>query len=374
MKIPFNRPVKLSSSFDEIRKLQNEDKLSAGGRYSHLCEDQLGKINQSENLLVPSATAALEMMALLLKIGPEDEVILPSFTFVSTANAFSLRGANIKFADVDPNGNILLSEIERLTTSKTKAVCAVHYAGNSAPLNPIIEYCKSKSIELLEDAAQCAGSAYNNKPLGTFGRFGCYSFHDTKNITSGEGGCLIINDLEFKERSEVIREKGTNRKAFLKGMVDKYTWIDLGSSFCLSELNSAYLLPQIENLSTIVEKRKKDWDTYCVELENSFEKIGAKILKCPEYNTPNYHMFAIIFKSEDDREQYRNHMLSQEIVTAPHYVPLHSSPYGKRYGSTSLPESENLSKCLLRLPMFFNLKPEELEKVISVSQKYLNSF
>lgn len=279
MKIPFNKPTFFGNPGEAVQKAIASGHTSGLGPSSNKCEDLLGKINGSSNLLVSSATHALEMMALLLNVGPEHEVIIPSFTFVSSANAFALRGAKIRFADNDEFGNISPGEIDRLVNKKTRAVLAVHYAGNSCDLYRVRDVCSCNNITLLEDAAQAIGSKFKGKNLGTIGDLGCYSFHETKNITSGEGGSLIVNSHNYLEAAQIVREKGTNRSLFLKGMRDKYTWVGLGSSYLMSDINAAYLLPQLESFESIQENRRLLWQRYHGALTDYCARTGIRILE-----------------------------------------------------------------------------------------------
>ena len=372
MKVPFNRPVYLKEHQKVFDNLVNPKKLSGDGASAARCELELEKQIGSKILLVPSATAALEMMALLLDIKEGDEVIVPSYTFVTSASAFSLRNATIKFADIDQNGNILPSEVERLYTSKTKAVCAVHYASHSCNMTELQKICKDKNIYLLEDAAQCINSQFQNKSLGSLGSLGCISFHDTKNITSGEGGALIINDEKFFDRAEIIRDKGTNRKSFQRGEINKYSWLDLGSSFCFSELNALYLEPQIAQLNQITSRRKKIWEVYNTELSKKFSDKGFRTLSSPDYNQSNYHMFASIAPNQEIRDKIYNELNQKGIQATLHYQPLHLSKYGSRYPSSHLPNTEKFANCITRLPLWYNLTDEQINLVISETKDILS--
>ncbi len=372
MEIPFNKSTILEECISTVNHTIKTGKLSSDGHVGRSCEQLLNSMTHSTNLLVPSATAALEMMALLLCVKPGDEIIVPSFTFVSTANAFALRGAKIKFADNDYQGNILPSEIDRLSTSKTKAVCVVHYGGNSADMDEILTICEEKNIVLLEDAAQCVFAKYKKRPLGTLGTMGCYSFHDTKNISAGEGGSLLINDIKFRDRANFIREKGTNRKAFLEGQVDKYSWVDLGSSYCLSELNSAYLLPQLTKGLSITENRKLTWKRYSEELRPLFRNHSLEILDPPSYNLPNYHMFAFLAASSESRPILLQKLNSRGVNATFHYSPLHLSHYGKRFFEARLPVCEDFASRIVRLPLWYNMSEAEVSYVIETLKKVLS--
>jgi dTDP-4-amino-4,6-dideoxygalactose transaminase len=321
-------------------------------------------------LLVSSCSHALEMAALLLDVGAGDEVILPSFTFVSTANAFVLRGARPVFADVDESGNLDIQEVERLRTARTRAVCVVHYAGNSCDMAALA--VAARGFPVIEDAAQALGAAFQGKPLGTFGFAGAISFHETKNVGCGEGGALVLSDGGLVERAEYLREKGTNRRRFHQGLVDKYTWVDVGSSYGLSELNAAYLLPQLEAFATIQRRREAVFRAYHGALKEPVERAGAMLLPLPPGNTPNSHLFALVFRRGEQRAAYIAHMREHGILTPFHYVALHLSPMGKRFhGGRALPVSERLTECLVRLPLFFNITDAEVDTVIGRTLEFL---
>lgn len=364
MKVAFNTPPLLDNQLQYFNQLDLKLKLSSGGFLSGQCEVLLEKITGSKNLLVPSATAALEMMALLLEIQPGDEVIVPSYTFVTSASAFTLRGAILKFADIDEYGNILLSEIERLKSKKTKAVLAVHYASHSCDLDALKDLCGALNIYLLEDAAQCIDAYYKDRHLGSIGSLGCLSFHDTKNITSGEGGSLLVNDPNLLDRAEIIRDKGTNRKAFLKGEVDKYTWIEQGSSYCFSEINAAYLKPQLKNVKSINQKRLQIWNFYQKELQNRIDSWGARILTPPLWNHSNSHMFALLLETCDQRDHLIRGLNSAGVQATSHYQPLHLSPFGKQFETTALPNTVSFAGRLLRLPIWFNMSDNDIKTVV----------
>lgn len=375
LRVPFNEPVVLPNHLDHLQQALHAPRPTrhfAGlGPFTRRCESALDALNGGRNFIVSSATHALEMMPILLRIEPGDEVILPSYTFVSTANAFLLRGARLRFVDNDEFGNIRISEVERLLGPRTKAVVAVHYAGASADMDSLLEICAKAGVALVEDAAQAIGAAYKGRPLGTIGRFGCYSFHETKNVTSGEGGALIIGSPssfpEEAERAEVIREKGTNRRRFIRGLVDKYTWVDIGSSFVLSDLNAAYLLPQLERLNEIQGRRKTIWTAYQEALESPLAQIDARILHTPSHNTPNWHLFGILFPATALRDSFIAFMRDSGILTPFHYVALHSSPFGLELSNEKterLPNCDLFSTCLARLPLFYNLEDHELTYVI----------
>jgi dTDP-4-amino-4,6-dideoxygalactose transaminase len=377
MQIPFNKSVQLENGLATVEEALRNGQLSGNGIFTKRCELLLERNTGQKNRIVTSATHALEMMALLIDIRPGDEIIVPSFTFVSTANSFALRGATIRFADNDNYGNILPSEVERLLSSKTRAVVAVDYAGASADLDALSAICArvQNKVHLFEDAAQAIGATYNGKPLGTLGALGCFSFHDTKNISSGEGGALIISDERFLERAEILREKGTNRSRFLRGLEDKYTWVDIGSSYVASELNTAFLLPQLEQLDRIIERRGEIWERYARELRGALSKREVEILGTPAHNTPNYHMFSLLFPSGKQRDSFIDYMRTAGITCPFHYVPLHTSPFGVSLSSQPperLSGCEKISGRLVRMPVYYNLTRPEQDYVLERATDWFN--
>jgi dTDP-4-amino-4,6-dideoxygalactose transaminase len=368
--IPFNKPVQLGNELAAIGRAFTGGQTAGCGPLGDMCEVRLREMLGCRALLVSSCTHALEMAALLLNVGPEDEVILPSFTFVSTANAFVLRGARPVFADVDENGNLDVGEVERLRTPRTRAICVVHYAGNSCDMDALA--LAAQGLPIVEDAAQALGAAFRGKPLGSFGFAGAISFHETKNVGCGEGGALVVSGREVVERAEYIREKGTNRRRFHQGLVDKYTWVDVGSSYVLSELNAAYLLPQLEAFATIQRRRHEVFHAYELALREPAERVGAALLSVPPGNTPNSHLFALVFRRAEQRTAYIAHMRQHGILTPFHYVALHRSPMGQRFHQgQSLPMSEHLTGCLVRLPIFFNITNAEVDTVIGRTVEFL---
>lgn len=374
MKVPFNKPVLLDHHLGMLEESIMSAHLSGNGPFTRKCEEQLERLLGKKTRMVTSATHALEMMALLTEIKPGDEVIVPSFTFVSTANAFVLRGAKLRFADNDEYGNILPSEIERLRTSRTRAVLVVDYAGAAPDFDTINEICACHSISVLEDAAQGIGSTFKGRPLGTLGDLGAISFHETKNITSGEGGALVFKDERFVAKAEIVREKGTNRTQFLMGLADKYTWVSLGSSFVLSDLSAAYLAPQLPLLSKINGKRKLICERYERELEPWFEKHGIKVLRTPAHNTPNHHIYAAVFPTPDTRNAFIAHMREAGVTCPFHYIPLHSSPFGQTFYDGGKPEKlegcDRISGCLVRFPLFYNMTDDEQSYVVDHARKF----
>ncbi len=379
MKVPFNKPVWLPEIGASLQAAAESGCLAGCGPLTRRAERALAAEGLDRALIVTSGTHALEISALLAGISPGDEVILPSYTFVSTANAFVLRGAVLRFADNDAHGNITLAEVERLTTARTRAVVAVHYAGSSADMDPLVAYCRERRLTLIEDAAQALGATYKGRPLGTFGASSAFSFHETKNVTSGEGGAVWLSTEEARERAEILREKGTNRSKFILGLVDKYTWVDLGSSYVLSELNVAYLLPQLERLGAINARRATLWAHYARELREPAETAGVGILGVPAYNGPNAHMFALVMPTADARSRYIAHMRDNGVTTPFHYLPLHKSPFGESFAARhglqteDLPGCERLASCLVRLPLFYNLREDEQAYVIEQTRDFLGS-
>ncbi|HET7658630.1 MAG TPA: dTDP-4-amino-4,6-dideoxygalactose transaminase [Bacillales bacterium] len=365
--IPFNRPAVVGNEKGYIRVAMENRKLSGGGRFTEKCELWLEERFECEKaFMTSSCTDALEMAALLADIQPGDEVIMPSFTFVSTANAFALRGAQIVFVDIRPDTmNIDETLIEDAITDKTKAIVVVHYAGISCEMDSIKETAEKHQLLVIEDAAQAIMSTYHGQPLGTIGDLGTYSFHETKNFTSGEGGAIIVNNRRFIERAEIISEKGTNRKEFSLGQTDKYTWVDLGSSFLPSELNAAYLLAQLEQADKITKNRLDSWDRYDERLAPLAEKGLIDVPHVPEGCGQNGHLYYIKTKDLQERNALIKHLQNQEIMAVFHYVPLHSSPAGKQYGRFHGEDryTTTESERLLRLPMFYGLKKNNIDTI-----------
>ena len=367
--IPFNKPLIIGNENRFIAEAIRNEKLSGDGPFTQRCHEWFEKrLECKRALLTPSCTHALEMAAILIDIRPGDEVIMPSYTFVSTANAFVLRGAKIVFVDIRPDTmNIDENLIEEAITEKTKAIVPVHYAGVSCEMDTIMDIAKRHNLFVIEDAAQGMMSTYKGRPLGTISHLGTYSFHETKNYTSGgEGGLLIINDERFMERAEIIREKGTNRSQFFRGMVDKYSWVDVGSSYLPSELQAAYLWGQLEKAEEINEKRLKIWQTY-YELLKPLAKSGyLQLPYIPSHCEHNAHMFYIKVQDLRQRTSLIEHMKKEGISATFHYVPLHSSPAGKKFGKLDGEDrfTTKESERLLRLPLFYSLTTEQQHKII----------
>lgn len=367
--IPFNRPPVLGTEAEYINIAINNGKLSGDGPYGHLCQQWIeDNFNTPKALLTPSCTAALEMGAILANIKEGDEVIMPSFTFVSTANAFVLRGAKIVFVDIRPDTmNIDEKLIEAAITPKTKAIVPVHYAGVACEMDSIMAIAKKHKLWVIEDAAQGVMSTYKGKALGTIGHIGCFSFHETKNYSAGgEGGAILINDESLILRAEVIREKGTDRSQFIRGQVDKYTWKDIGSSFLPSELQGAYLFAQLEAADTINNKRLHLWNRY----QQAFKTLisDGKIVgpTLPQDTVHNAHMFYLKFEHQTQRDAFIQYMREQEILTVFHYIPLHSSPAGITHGTFAGTDDFTTaeSQKLVRLPLYFQMTAQEQQQVI----------
>ena len=368
MKIPFNKPFFIGNETKYISQAVKSGKISGDGIFTKKCHDFFEKrYGFKKVLLTTSCTDALEMAAILIDTKVGDEIIIPSYTFVSTANAFVLRGAKIVFADSnDLNPNIDVNKVESLITSKTKAIVVVHYAGISCDMDSIMEIANRNNLLVIEDAAQAIDSFYKGKALGSIGHLAAFSFHETKNIISGEGGMLVINDERFVKRAEIIREKGTNRTQFFRGEIDKYDWIDIGSSFLPSELTAAFLFAQLEKLELIQKRRLSIWERYNKELSVLENSAKITLPRIPDYATNNAHIFYIICKSSDERSALINKLKNDGILAVFHYISLHNSPFYKKESElVVLNNSDNYTERLLRLPMFYELKDEEQSVIIN---------
>lgn len=367
MQIPFNKPFLTGKENEYIISAVESGKISGNGIYTQKCQGFFEKrFGIKKALMTTSCTDALEMAAILIDIKPGDEVIVPSFTFVSTANAFVLRGAKIVFADSQPDHpNIDETKIEALITPKTKAIVPVHYAGMACNMDVIMEIANRHNLFVIEDAAQAIDSYYKGKALGSIGHLATFSFHETKNIISGEGGMLAINDKRFVERAEIIWEKGTNRSAFFRGEVDKYGWVDIGSSYLPSEIVAAFLWAQLENLEAIQTKRKKIWNSYFLTL-SKIDGIDFQLPSIPEYTTNNAHMFYLVFDSIQLRSQFIEYMKKNGIHTVFHYLSLHKSPYySSKYNGDALPNCDRFAENLVRLPFYYELSHLQVEFICS---------
>ena len=373
MKIDFNKPYLTGKETKYIEQAVAYGKISGNGVFTKKCQSFFEeKYNFNKALMTTSCTDALEMCAILLNIKEGDEVIMPSYTFVSTANAFVLRGAKIVFADSKKdNPNIDETKIESLITNKTKAIVVVHYAGVACEMDEIMRIADKHNLFVVEDAAQAIDSYYKDKPLGGIGHFGTFSFHETKNLQCGEGGMLIINDDQFSKRAEIIWEKGTNRASFFRGEIDKYGWVDIGSSFLPSELNAAFLWAQLENLDNIQNKRKEIWEYYYENLATLNNSQNIKLPKLPEYATNNAHMFYFVCNSIEERSALITYLKEDKINAVFHYQSLHKSDFFKnKHDNRSLIETESFTERLVRLPLSYNLSADNLEKIIKAIHKF----
>lgn len=377
--IPFNKPFIAGNELSYIQQAVKSGKISGDGIFTKRCHNFFEhRYGFKKALLTTSCTDALEMAALLLNIQPNDEVIAPSFTFVSTVNAFVLRGAKIVFADSQINQpNIDENAIEQLITPKTKAIVVVHYAGVACNMEKILAIAQKHHLLLIEDAAQAIDSFFTfsngeKKPLGSIGHLAAFSFHETKNVIAGEGGMLVINDETFADRAEIIREKGTNRAAFFRGEIDKYGWVDIGSSFLPSDIIAAFLFAQLEHLETIQNKRKEIWNLYWQQLQPLAKAGVLQLPEIPEYATNNAHMFYVVCNSPNNRNDLIQHLKNAGIYAVFHYQSLHKSPfYLQNNAFQNLPNSDRFTDCLLRLPMFYELTNEQ---VIFISSKIISFF
>lgn len=373
--IPFNKPYLTGKEVHYIYQAVSSGKISGDGMFTAKChrffEEHAGF---RKCLLTTSCTDALEMSAILLKIKEGDEVIMPSFTFVSTANAFVLRGAKIIFADsCADNPNLDVTTLEPLITPKTKAIVAVHYAGVACDMDPILELAGKYGLWVVEDAAQGIDSFYKGKPLGGIGHLAAFSFHETKNIQCGEGGMLAINEEAFIKRAEIIREKGTNRSAFFRGETDKYGWVDIGSSFLPSEITAAFLYAQLENLREIQARRRQIWQKYDIAFAGLQKKGRVCLPKLPEYATNNAHMYYLVCADLQERTDLIGRLKSNDILSVFHYLSLHKSAYySANHDGRELPNSDRYTDCLVRLPLYFELSDAQQDKVIQTILNFYN--
>jgi dTDP-4-amino-4,6-dideoxygalactose transaminase len=367
-KIPFNRSSTIGREFQYIAEALIDGQIAGDQQFTKRCHALLEEtLGVAKALLTTSCTHALEMCALLLNIQAGDEVILPSFTFVSTANAFALRGAKIVFADIRPDTiNLDETKLEQLITPRTRAVVVVHYAGVACELDTILDICRQNNLALIEDNAHGFLGTYRGKMLGTFGALATLSFHETKNFTCGEGGALLINDPELIERAEIIREKGTNRSRFFRGQVDKYTWVDIGSSYLISDVLAAFLYAQLEGRSIIQAKRQQIWERYAAELKDWARKQGIQLPHVPGECGQAYHMFYMVMTSLEARQALIAHLKKHNIMAVFHYQSLHLSEMGRQLGGNpgDCPFTERMSDCLIRLPLYNGMTEKEQECVI----------
>jgi dTDP-4-amino-4,6-dideoxygalactose transaminase len=367
--IPFNKPYLHGRELVYIAQAVASGKISGDGGFTKKCHDFFQtRYGFKKALMTTSCTDALEMSALLLNIQAGDEVIVPAFTFVSSANAFVLRGARLVFADSEPlNPNINAQRLEELITPKTRAIVVVHYAGVACEMDTILEIARCHNIAVIEDAAQAIDSFYKGRPLGSLGEMGAFSFHETKNVIAGEGGLLTVNNPSYVARAEIIREKGTNRSSFFRGEVDKYGWVDIGSSFLPSDIVSAYLFAQLENLEAIQVRRKDIWQRYHDHLADELPNYGIATPVIPEFATNNAHMFYIVCRDLAQRTALIEGLKEQNIHAVFHYLSLHHSPYFMaKHDGRGLPNSDKFTDCLLRLPLFYELTNEQCDRVCEV--------
>jgi len=375
--IPFNRPAIAGNEILFIQQVLESGHLSGNGKFTKQCQAWLQDNTRcNKAFLTTSCTAALEMSAILMDLQPGDEVIMPSYTFVSTANAFVLRGAVPVFVDIRPDTlNLDESKIEAAITPKTKAIAPVHYAGVGCEMDTILAIAQQHQLWIVEDAAQAIASTYKGKPLGSFGHLATFSFHETKNLTSGEGGALLVNYPNWAERAEILWEKGTNRSQFIRGQVDKYTWVDVGSSYLPSDINAAVLWAQLQACDRITQRRLEIWHQYhraFTDLETQ-NKLRRPIV--PQHCQHNAHMYYLLLPNVTVRTAFIEALKQQGINTVFHYVPLHSSPAGKKYGRSAgdLVHTETLSQCLVRLPLWFGMTDNDANQVIQAVINYLRS-
>lgn len=372
--IPFNRPFMVGAELEYVREAHARQQLAGDGQFTARCSRWLENlVGCQAALLTHSCTAALEMTALLAGVGPGDEVIMPSYTFVSTANAFAIRGATPVFVDVRPDTlNIDETRIEAAITPRTKAIVVVHYAGIGCEMDAIGEIARRYGLLIIEDAAQALMSSYRGAQLGSIGQLGAVSFHETKNITCGEGGALLVNDASFSERALYIREKGTNRSRFLEGRIDKYTWVDLGSSYLPSEVTAAFLWGQMEAAHEITRRRLAIWDIY----HSAFAELEAegrlRRPTIPAGCVGNAHMYYILVPEHVPRRPFLQSLIRHGVGAVSHYVPLHSSPAGMRFGraATAMPVTDSVSERIVRLPLWLGLEPH-LDRVVTAVRESL---
>lgn len=373
--IPFNKPPYTGNEEQYVRDAMRSGKMSGDGPYTRKCHEWFEQnLGCARALLTPSCTHALELAAILIDTQPGDEIIMPSYTFVSTANAFVLRGARIVFVDIRPDTlNLDENLIEQAITEKTKAIVPVHYAGVACDMDTIMAVAERHGLYVIEDAAQGMMSTYKGRPLGTIGHLAAYSFHDTKNYTSGgEGGLLIVNKPEFAARAEILREKGTNRSQFFRGMVDKYSWVDMGSSYLLSDLQAAYLWGQLERAGAINQARLTLWRHYHGALESLQESGHLLLPGVPDECTHNAHMFYLKTAGLEERGALLEHLKQQGIAAVFHYVPLHSAAAGVRFGRFH-GEDRHTTACsdsLVRLPLWYGLDSEDAARVATCVEEF----
>jgi dTDP-4-amino-4,6-dideoxygalactose transaminase len=371
--IPFNKPFVSGNEAVNIQRVIEDGKFSAGGEYSSLCEiffQQRWGFNKT--LLTNSCTSALEMAALLLGIGSDDEIIMPAYTFVSTANAFLLRGAKVLFADSSAaSPNMEVEQIKPLISSRTRAIVIVHYGGIACDMDPIMALASMYGIAVVEDAAHAHDAYYKGKPLGSFGQLAAFSFHETKNITAGEAGLLVINDESFVQKAEILHDKGTNRASFIRGQVAKYEWMDIGSSFAPSEITAAFLFAQLEMIETVTVKRRQLVTWYYDRLTTLARKGCYRLPEIPNYSSGNGHIVYLLCRSKSERDGLIDFLKSKQIQASFHYQALHESPFFSRYyDGVKLPQAMLYSDCLVRLPVYYLMTKGEVNQVADVIEQF----
>jgi dTDP-4-amino-4,6-dideoxygalactose transaminase len=375
IRIPFNRPTRVAGESRYLADALASDQWSGDGAFTRRCHHLLeSRLGVPKALLTTSCTHALEMAALLLDIQPGDEVIVPSFTFVSTINAFVLRGARPVFADIRPDTlNLDDRQLDALIGPRTKAIVVVHYAGIACEMDRIVAIASRRGVALVEDNAHGLWGAYRGRPLGTFGTLATLSFHETKNTTCGEGGALLVNDPALVRRAEILREKGTNRSQFFRGEIDKYQWVDLGSSYLPSELLAAVLLAQLEAVEQVQAARRRIWETYAATLTAWATACGVRLPIVPAACAQAYHMFYLLMPDETSRDGLLAHLRTRGILAVFHYLPLHASPMGRRLGGRvgDCPIAEDVSRRLLRLPFYTNMTADEQQCVVEAVTQFV---
>ncbi|MES2614026.1 MAG: dTDP-4-amino-4,6-dideoxygalactose transaminase [Bdellovibrionota bacterium] len=376
--IPLSKPHISPKVFENINKVLTSGKLSGDGAFCHTVEKKLSHLLQIKHtLLTSSCTHALEMSMLLLNAKPDDEVILPSFTFTSTANAVLVAGLTPVFCDINPETmNMDMNDVARKITHKTRAIIPVHYAGVGCDMDTLSAICEGKNIIIVEDAAHGIGAKWKGKALGAIGHMGTLSFHDTKNVVCGEGGALLLNDTSFYEQAQIIREKGTNRSQFIRGIVDKYTWIDKGSSYILAEPLAAILDAEVDIMSELNAKRGNVYHFYMKELKQLADNGVLTLPFVPTYCATNYHLFHIILNTEEARNSLMAHLRSKNIGATFHYIPLHTAPAGEKLGNKkgSLPLTEEYAGRLLRLPLYPDLTTEQCSRIVNEIMVWADKF
>lgn len=374
--ITFNKPYLSGKELQYIQEAVASMKISGDGTFTKKCHQFFeSTYGFKKVLLTTSCTDALEMAAILIDTKSGDEIIIPSYTFVSTANAFVLRGAKIVFTDsAVENPNMDVTAIEKLITPQTKAIVVVHYAGIACDMDKVMELANKHGLYVIEDAAQAIDSYYKGKPLGSIGHLAAFSFHETKNIISGEGGMLVINDEKFIKRAEIIREKGTNRSSFFRGEVDRYGWVDIGSSFLPSDIIAAFLFAQLENIEDIQKRRIEIWNSYEAGLKQLGDKMQVQLPFIPQFATNNAHMFYLVCKSLEERTALISHLKNNNVYSVFHYLSLHKSPFFvAQHDGRALPNTDRYADCLVRLPLFYELSSSDCATIInSINEFYSN--